>query len=168
MKPVLLCLPVFFASAGLGWSTDEPPDDKPAPAAEKATKPVVQPTADKINAFFLTGIAHDKTIHTTNAKGKPKTEIKKGVNRIYQVSEITAKFGDPAAIKEGKIGTGSLSVALPPVLKKSSTHDVQTENWTWKCEDGEITVRFLLVGYGKEGDPKTKRLFIYDKPRMKK
>jgi len=123
------------------------------------------PSADKINAYFLTGIAHNKTVHTTTAKGKPRTAVKPGINRIYEAGEIVEKFGEPNSVKESTVG--AVSVTLPPVMRKTSTHQFQAEHWTWKCADGDVSVSFLVVGYGKEGDAKTKRLFLYETPKMK-
>jgi hypothetical protein len=121
---------------------------------------------DTINAFFVKGIAHDKTITIppTTKNGRPRKETKTGINRIYQASEIIQNFGKPESIKESNKRWDSAK--LPPVMRKTSTHVFQAEHWTWKCEDGNITVAFLVAGYGTEGDAKTKRLFLSERSQI--
>lgn len=136
-------------------------------AALLATVPSVAsqpPTAEKINSYFLSGIAHDKT---AKVPGTSRTKIKYGVNRIYRVSELTDKFGQPDSVKESRQGT-STTHHLPESMKSIADHDYEAEEWTWKCPDGEIKVHFLVAGYGTQGDEKTKRLLLFATPKLTK
>ena len=123
--------------------SSEPAASKTTPesnADETGTKPKSM-SADQIHAALQQGI---KAKHST-AKSKSKSKTPHKSNRVWTVKELTTKFGEPSSRKSlGTRGGGT----------------VETESWTWKCDDGSVNATFLDRGYGHADDPKTLRLEI--------
>jgi hypothetical protein len=122
---------ISLFSAGL-VADDKPsantPESRPGSSQNKTWG------VDEIMSFFQKGIV------PKSAKGKH--------NKIYTVSEILAKFGEPRQ-------------------RSTSGND---ETWFYKCKDGSVAVQFRSAGYGGSSDAKSLRLEIrsLDPTRAKK
>ena len=147
-------------------------------------------TKDKTVAIKTTTVIPGANRVFAQITTNKKYENRKGINRVYKEGELITKWGEPSSRKDGTvqlIAAEALPREVRPyfpsgvIVAKAAARDEpyimvprtqslgqtgQTETWTWNCEGGTISVTFLLLGYGVEGDPATKRLLLMKAPSI--